>query len=84
MTRISEGEATDPTGLECDDCQHREMDVHGRLGAIMARGAWAQSMSSREKHLCGGCYRALEPIARESYWRRQPAVANGQRWPGHP
>ena len=81
MTRIFEVEMTEPTGLACDDCQHREMDADGRLGAIMARGAWAQSMSSSEDHLCGECYRTLEPIARENYWRRQPAHVNP--WPEH-
>ncbi len=83
MTRIFEVEMTEPSGLECDDCQHREMDAYGRLGAIMARGAWAQSMSSSEDHLCGECYRTLEPIARENYWRRQPAHVNSDPWPEH-
>jgi hypothetical protein len=81
MTRIIQADMAEPTGLECDECQHREMDDHGRLGAIFARGAWAQSMSSSEDHLCGECYRTLEPIARENYWRRQPISINGHPWP---
>jgi hypothetical protein len=71
MTRLIEAEKTEPTGLECDTCQHSEINV-GAIGAIMTRGQWAQSLSSQEHHLCGGCYRALEPLAREGYWRRVP------------
>ena len=81
MTRISDAERTEPIGLECDRCQQREMDAHGAIGAIMARGAWAQSLSSRERHLCGSCYRTLEPFAREVYWRRHPLGTNGDARP---
>jgi hypothetical protein len=74
MTRIVEAERIAPTGLECDECQHREMDADGAIGAIMVRGQWAQSLTSQERHLCGGCYRTVEPFAREGYWRRQPSL----------
>ncbi|MDX6661538.1 MAG: hypothetical protein QOJ55_2360 [Solirubrobacteraceae bacterium] len=76
MTRIIEGDKTEPTGLECDECQHREMDADGAIGAIMARGQWAQSLTSQERHVCGDCYGTLEPLAREGYWRRHPLSAN--------
>ena len=75
MARIIEAEKTAPTGLECDECQHRETD-DGAIGAIMSRGQWAQSLSSQQRHLCGGCYRTAEPMAREGYWRRQPLGVN--------
>jgi hypothetical protein len=83
MTRIIEAEKTGPTGLECDECQHREMD-DGAIGAIMARGQWAQSLASQERHLCGDCYRTVEPLAREGYWRRHPMVANADPRPTPP
>jgi hypothetical protein len=82
MTRVFEVDKTQPTGLECDECQHREVNVGGAIGAIMAPGQWAQSLSSQERHLCGGCYRTLEPLAREGYWRRLPLSANAH--PGAP
>ncbi len=62
------------TGLLCLECGHREIDRSGGLGAIMVRGWWAQSMTSQRRHLCGSCYRGLEPMAREGYWRRQPLL----------
>jgi hypothetical protein len=70
MTRIREGQTTEPTGLLCDECGQREVNPRG-LGAIMARGWWAHFMTSQETHLCGACYRGLEPMAREGFWRRQ-------------
>jgi len=70
MTRITEDPAPEHMGLLCDECGRRETSPRG-LGAIMQRGWWAQSMISRQKHLCGACYRGLEPMAREGYWRRQ-------------
>jgi hypothetical protein len=70
MTRITETEMAYPTGLECNLCHHRELDPSGGLGAILTRSAWAQSMSSQERHVCERCYRGLEPMAREGYWRR--------------
>jgi hypothetical protein len=81
MTRIIESARTEPTGLECDECRHREMDADGAVGAIMARGEWAQSLSSQQRHLCGGCYRTIEPLAREGYWRRHPLGAHGDPRP---
>ncbi|MDQ6751306.1 MAG: hypothetical protein M3Z33_11210 [Actinomycetota bacterium] len=71
MTRITLDQPTVPTGLECDECGHREIDSNAGLDAVMARGWWSQSMLSSQIHLCGSCYRELEPMAREGYWRRQ-------------
>ncbi len=75
MTRIMLDQATGPTGLECDECGHREIDSNGGLAAVMPRGWWSQSMLSAQIHLCGSCYRELEPMAREGYWRRQATRA---------
>jgi hypothetical protein len=80
MVRIADEGMLEVTGLVCDHCGHRETDADGGLGAIMVRGWWAQSMTSQQRHVCGGCYRELEPMAREGYWRR-PALfelRNGQ------
>ena len=71
MVRIQDEGRMHATGLVCDECGHRELDASGGPGAIMVDGWWAQSMMSRQRHLCGSCYRALEPMAREGYWRRQ-------------
>jgi hypothetical protein len=38
-------------------------------------------MSSQQRHLCGDCYRTIEPLAREGYWRRHPLGANRDRSP---
>jgi hypothetical protein len=70
MSQITEAKKTKPTGLECNLCHSREMDRLGGLERILARGAWAQSMISRDRHVCGSCYRQLEPFAREAYWHR--------------
>ena len=70
MTQITEVEMAKPIGLECDLCHAREMDRLGGLEPILARGAWAQSMSSSRRHVCGSCYRQLDPFAREAYWHR--------------
>lgn len=75
MVRITQKAAMHATGLLCDACGHREIDRYGGLGAIMKRGWWAQSMTSHQRHLCGGCYRGLELMAREGYWRSQPTLA---------
>ncbi len=74
MARVTEEGMMHATSLVCDQCGHRETDLDRGLGAVMARGLWAQSMISRQRHLCGGCYRALEPMAREGYWRRPPLL----------
>ncbi len=71
MTRITPDGLSRATGLQCDECDHRETNLVGGLGAVMARGWWGQSMTSKHSHICGGCYRRLEPMAREGYWRRQ-------------
>lgn len=63
------------TGLLCHKCGHRETDPARGLGAILARGWWAQSMTSQRRHLCGACYGGLEAMAREGYWRRRPIAA---------
>ncbi len=70
MARITNATTVEPLGLECDICAHRETDATGGLEAIMKRGSWAQAMHSSEKHICARCYRDLEPMAREGYWRR--------------
>ena len=70
MTQITEAQMTEPSGLECDVCAYREMDRTDGMEGILGRGSWAQAMSSVEKHVCGPCYRDLEPFAREGYWRR--------------
>jgi CheY-like chemotaxis protein len=76
MTRTIEASRAAPTGLECNECHRLETDPDGGIGAIMARGEWAQSLSSQQRHLCGDCYRTIEPLAREGYWRRHPPGAN--------
>ena len=72
MARITNAHVAEPLGLECDVCSHRETDPTGGLEAIMKRGSWAQAMHSAERHLCRRCYRDLDPMAREGYWRSPP------------
>ncbi len=72
MVALTQKGVAHATGLLCDTCGHRERDRRG-LAAIMKRGWWAQSMTSGQRHLCGGCYRGLELLAQEGYWRR-PAI----------
>ncbi|MCA1701335.1 MAG: hypothetical protein LC790_21520 [Actinobacteria bacterium] len=81
MGRITEVGMTHATGLVCDECGHRETDALGGLGAIMARGWWVQAMTVRHRHLCGRCYRGLEPMAREGYWHRQSLLELTDRQP---
>ena len=70
MARIIQAERTQPVGLQCDVCAHCETDPIGGVEAIMKRGSWAQAMNSADRHVCQRCYRELEPLAREGYWRR--------------
>jgi hypothetical protein len=88
MARITQAKRAQPAGLQCDVCAHRETDTVGGIEAIMKRGSWAQAITSADKHVCQRCYRELEPLAREGYWRRplRPArvVARRSRRPqGH-
>lgn len=75
MVRLTQKGLRHATSVLCDACGYRESDRRG-LGAIMMRGWWAQSMTSGQRHLCGGCYRGLELLAREGYWRGQPKLAS--------
>ena len=63
------------TGLVCHKCGHRETDPVRGPDAILARGWWAQAMTTQRRHLCGACYQGLDAMARELYWRRHPIAA---------
>ena len=71
-THTSEEGTMHTRSLLCHKCGRHETDPLRGSNGILARGWWAQAITSQKRHLCGACYQELDAMAREVYWRRQP------------